>query len=174
MERKPVYADRWSESCLERAERMGEQVYLRTMARKVAWSPVKERFLPTEAECENITLDEAFNSLSESLRQVTWECRKFHANRDLVKDFKDCADHCSRFHTQQPKPQLPYRGNPTICGPVSEGGVGPDDAARGVLRHHGPPAGHRRPEDQHRAAGSPGVPGPPLQHLTHHSSDTPH
>ncbi|KAL8621937.1 hypothetical protein ACOMHN_046141 [Nucella lapillus] len=109
---QPVYADRWSESCLERAERMGEQVYLRTMARKVAWSPVKERFLPTEAECENITLDEAFNSLSESLRQVTWECRKFHANRDLVKDFEDCADHCSRFHTQQPKPQLPYRGNP--------------------------------------------------------------
>ncbi|KAK7107313.1 uncharacterized protein [Littorina saxatilis] len=99
MARKPVYGYRWAESTLERAGRKGEEVYLRAVSRRVAWSPVKLPYSPYEEDMEVKTVEDAFAAMMTNLQLAARECKRYHCNNQHVKENRGSYEHCARFHT---------------------------------------------------------------------------
>ncbi|XP_025099403.1 uncharacterized protein LOC112567073 [Pomacea canaliculata] len=115
MARKPVYGDRWSESCLERTESLGLKIFQRAATRKIVWPADRIHSVCAQDPVVPVSLDEAFSTMLNFMSLSSCQCKRYfksaHSNKWSAHDYL----HCSRYHTPPASTSRSSQRNPLHC-----------------------------------------------------------
>ncbi|KAK3608925.1 hypothetical protein CHS0354_002564 [Potamilus streckersoni] len=107
--------DVWAVNTLDRATKLGQNVYERALSRKIEWpKPLSEQKKCSHFEDPMVytSIDDAFATVLQCMSQTTRQCKRYYGSHDKNLESTHDQLHCRRFHT--PHYTAVQRKNPLL------------------------------------------------------------